>query len=427
MFKIQRTILVGILIAVGCMSFADFPPASRIFAKYFSESFLVRSGFQMSDGGYVLAGERWTNTLQPMIVRLNPEGARIWSKVYELKPPFGADVIKIIPVENYGFLCIGNQWNQSNNSSSYEDPLILRLDPNGNVLWKKRILGPAQDDGIGDVVRTPDGGFVVFGGTTSYDGSDDYAWITKISANGQTNWSKSFGGSGVDSFNAIAATKEGGFVVAGDSIVMKLASDFTVNWKRILTPDRYNIEAIAQDDFGNCFVAGSNWFGNQEGFVMKLDPAGNLLWKRAIRLLKGNSRGSFTKMVVTSDGIVLAGPYYTEFEVMLVKVSPEGKLIWGRILSGLGERLYSFSLNPYGGFFLLGWSDYRSYAMVTNSQALIPGCPALHSAGFSIRSPNISVSQTSFSLPVKNVILRSISPTIATRDVSPAITPFCNE
>jgi predicted secreted protein len=68
------------------------------------------------------------------------------------------------------------------------------------------------------VLPTPDGGVVVLGITTvnlSMNLSD--VWLFKVNANGDTLWSRSFGGGNEDYGRVIAPTSDGGFIIGAET------------------------------------------------------------------------------------------------------------------------------------------------------------------------------------------------------------------
>ncbi len=102
------------------------------------------------------------------------------------------------------------------------DAWTIRLDANGNILWKKSWGGSADDAAYG-VVQTGDAGFLIAGYATSNDGdvSGNHGgrdlWLAKMDASGNLVWQKTLGGSADDAAFALIAAQSSGFVVAGYS------------------------------------------------------------------------------------------------------------------------------------------------------------------------------------------------------------------
>ncbi|OJV35842.1 MAG: hypothetical protein BGO29_09090, partial [Bacteroidales bacterium 36-12] len=104
------------------------------------------------------------------------------------------------------------------------DYWIVKLDgATRNILWEKS-LGGTGDDFFSSIQQTSDGGYIVGGYTYSNDGdvtglhgvSADY-WIVKLDANGNVEWQKTLGGTGLDLGGYVQQTNDGGYIVAGGS------------------------------------------------------------------------------------------------------------------------------------------------------------------------------------------------------------------
>ncbi len=99
---------------------------------------------------------------------------------------------------------------------------VVHLDTAGTLLWQ-RALGSRSSDDVGALLVTADGGCVV-GGAVSI-ATDDVLenhgradiWMVKLDANGTMQWRKSLGGTWDENVNAIRATHDGGFVLAGST------------------------------------------------------------------------------------------------------------------------------------------------------------------------------------------------------------------
>jgi len=97
-----------------------------------------------------------------------------------------------------------------------------KVDLNGNLEWRKYFGGTSNDISY-DAIETQNGDFVLVGSSESQDvdilnprGSYDI-WVIKIDAKGNLLWEKSIGGSGYDKGNAVIETPNGSYLVVGQS------------------------------------------------------------------------------------------------------------------------------------------------------------------------------------------------------------------
>jgi len=102
---------------------------------------------------------------------------------------------------------------------------VIKLDNMGVVEWQKFYGGTNRDQGY-SVQQTADGGYVVAGVTYSYglwpsNPSDGDAWVLKLNPEGNVIWQKTYGGYGadeVDTAYSIQVTTAGDLIVAGHTV-----------------------------------------------------------------------------------------------------------------------------------------------------------------------------------------------------------------
>lgn len=99
------------------------------------------------------------------------------------------------------------------------DYWIVKLDASGNITWQKSLGGSGYDEAH-SIVETADG--YVMGGvaysqdnhiTSSYGGGD--AWLVKLGPNGNLVWEKTFGGTLTDYVYDISLNSAGNFMMSG--------------------------------------------------------------------------------------------------------------------------------------------------------------------------------------------------------------------
>jgi len=98
------------------------------------------------------------------------------------------------------------------------------------------------------VSQTTDGGFIVAGSTDLGNGNGDL-YLLKIRSNGDTLFTKIFGGTGIDRASSVEETSDGGFIIGGyttsfgaggnDFYLLKTTSSGNLSWSKNLR--RYRI------------------------------------------------------------------------------------------------------------------------------------------------------------------------------------------
>jgi hypothetical protein len=179
---------------------------------------------QTSDGGFVIAGKSRSHDGDLdinfglgdcWILKLDSTGSIQWSKIYG-----GSDwdyAYDIKQTTDGGFIVVGASASDDNcvsGNHGYNDYWVLRLDNNGDTLWTK-CYGGSKDDYAYAVEQTVDGGFIVSGYSYSTDGdvSGNHGgsdlWILRLDANGNILWSKCYGGSSSEYAYGIQQTADG--------------------------------------------------------------------------------------------------------------------------------------------------------------------------------------------------------------------------
>ena len=105
-----------------------------------------------------------------------------------------------------------------------------------DTMWTKT-YGDSLDDWGNSVQQTTDGGYIITGCTDYFGVGGCDVWLIKTDANGDTLWTKTFGGSDVDYAKSIQQTTDGGYVIVGtthsfgagssDVWLIKVAPDVT--------------------------------------------------------------------------------------------------------------------------------------------------------------------------------------------------------
>ena len=179
----------------------------------------------------------------------------------------------------------------TDNPATPDTPDVFEYENAPLTFQSARNYGGAATDAFHDVAYTPDGGFVVMG--YSFGESSDPAWthtgsgnnndaiLLKFDSDYKLQWSKAYGGDGVDVFNAIDVLKDGRIAAIGrSSFTSEDANIKNVSWYLLLidpdNPDNYTDYRIggtagdqgygvaATSDGG--FVA-AGWSASKSGFV----------------------------------------------------------------------------------------------------------------------------------------------------------------
>lgn len=322
-----------------CCIFSVMVQAQPItFEKYYDYGFAdvgncVR---QTSDGGYIVIGRQGITfgLSRVILMKTNDSGQVQWTKFIGN------------PNDNYGhsgqqtsdggYIITGYTTLPGLGANVY----IIKTDSNGDTLWTKNYGGATYDIG-NEIQQTFDGGYIVAGQT------DMYGWLLKMNINGDTTWTKKIipiSSNGVE-LTSVQQTSDGGFIVTGvadftgtnnDIFLAKTNSDGDTLWTRRWGGTNIDWgKSVQQTLDGGFIVAGYAWGlgnGHYDVYLIKTDSNGNAQWTKAIGDSTENSSASIQQ---TSDGgYIITGMTRTNFpspnwyDLYLIKTNSNGDTLW---------------------------------------------------------------------------------------------------
>lgn len=224
----------------------------------------------------------------------------------------------------------------------------------GQVLLTETTWGGTGADVATAVATTADGSAYLVGSTDSF-AFDQFSqpatrmFIVKLS-NGAVAWQRIWNGPTIVGVTdaSVAVSADGSVYVAGitadgggDAVLLKFDPNGNLLWVRAWGGTQSDSAgAVATHSDGSVYVAGrTTSFGPSSAgvFILKFDPTGTLVWQR----LWDNAAG-FEAMAVSPDGSIYAassklrGSDLSQFDVMVLKLTPAGDLVWARTY-GAGE------------------------------------------------------------------------------------------
>lgn len=332
------------------------------------------------------------------VVKFDAQGNVLWQKVFGGSLDDELDAVVVL--DDGGMLAVGGT--ESNDGDvtgnhGQQDIWLVRLGPAGNLLWQKTIGGTGYEVASG-VVHLPDGSFVVSGHGNSSDGdfttnhgTADFK-LVKVDADGKLLWQHSLGGTQSEFAYSLATTPDGGFVLAGgtfssdgdvtgsrstqDMWIVRTDNAGTIVWSRTVggSDEDFATAVVAGSD-GTIAVTGEVFSSEITGkkkldndfLVIKMDASGTLLWQNSFGGSYGEiphdmisgTNGSYLVLgsTTSSDGNVYGN--HGGFDGWLIKVDgTTGSLAWQQALGGShDEDLWGLAMTPDHDLVLVGSSD----------------------------------------------------------------------
>lgn len=367
-------------------------PMNILFGGSMNE--FVRDAAVISDGGFIAVGDtrssqsgdvsQANNGLRDFwIIRTDQNGNLLWEK--NMGGSSDEIAYAVIECQDGNFLIGGYSASQvisgdiDEGSNGNNDAWLVKLDPDGDVIWKQ-LFGGIGSDIISNIVELPDGHIVVAGDsnssadtntdikTVSTNGNLDY-WVSKLDNNGNIIWTNMYGGSGFDFLRDIEMTSDGSFILVGsgtssdgdisgtnagshDTWIVKISESGDIIWEKLYGGSGFEATwAISVADLDTLIVASytdssdgdvtAPTLGGRDYWVKKLDPNGNMMWNK-----RYGSAGedSTSDMVKTNDGnFVITGrsnsffPWKAnigETDTYTIKIDDTGAIIWSSLIGG---------------------------------------------------------------------------------------------
>ena len=171
---------------------------------------------------------------------------------------------------------------------------MVKIQNNGNHIWSKTIGGDDWDFTYAAYQTiNSSSGIVLAGETYSYGNGNGDAFLVKINTDGDTLWTKTFGGSENDHFNDVIEDEFGNLICIGttssgtqyqdsDLWIVKTDSQGNELWSYVLADtlnDQGKTICLAKN--GNYYFAGNNQQTTRTSpYYACLDPLGNLVFSQ---------------------------------------------------------------------------------------------------------------------------------------------------
>ncbi len=290
----------------------------------------------------------------------------------------------IVDAGNNQFYVIGNS-NSSGSAGGY-DIVVTKMQQDGTVLWSY-LYGQGGDETVRKASKTSDGGLVLTGQTTSFNGHKGDILCMKLTKYGGVEWVTEYGDGtqygdlGMD----IIQTSDGGYAVSAilnvhgfvaNAIVMKLNSQGTAVWYK--TFDRGDGEdGVGIIEQGNTLIATSDIQhsvagGNYTMVITKLDEAtGNVI---ATKMLTPSQRGIFNPYIfkdnangywisghmIDENGI--QGATYNKMQQTIIKLDANFNVVKG----------YKLAVSPYTDNYFTGFVPLADGGFITCAATQTP-------------------------------------------------------
>ena len=276
-------------------------------------------------------------------------GDSLWYRAYS-EPGFSSfGGLCLLPDDG---MCVVGARNNGQN-----DVYVVRLDPAGDTLWTK-VFDDSESEVGYSIIATQNGGFVI-GAQSTIDFYDSDVWLVRVDASGDLLWHQAYGGPNRETGGMVAELPNGDLLVAAgygtiqapasraNPYLLQLDVQGTVLWDTIIPDSVYHslvtIPLIMAD--GTFIVAGQRIVsGTSYGTLLKLEEPGNRIWQRQYRTSEIHDQYIYDVRRTLDGGFIMAGTAFDSIapitqDAWLIKTDSFGCLVPGcQVIDGIQEH-----------------------------------------------------------------------------------------
>jgi len=170
---------------------------------------------QLEDSSYIVTGTSgsWGGSTQIFLMNVDSLGNYKWSKQYGGEE--SEEGRRVLYNKDLGLFVAGTSNSYGNGDF---DVYLFNTDKNGVFNWHKNYGDADHWEKVNDAVMTADSGMFIVGEKLKLNGGNVDWYMLRTNKNGDTLWTKSWGGTGEDRANAVIE-KDGIYWVGGEAYI----------------------------------------------------------------------------------------------------------------------------------------------------------------------------------------------------------------
>lgn len=261
----------------------------------------------LNDSNLIIAGYSNKNTL---VIKLAKSGEEIWRN--EFYAGYSSNVFSIVQSSTNELFAYGStRRNYTNNET---DLLLVKMNSQGDTIWTKTYGGTETDYGR-DIIITSDDNLLIVGMTISFGASENgNIYLVKLNFDGDTLWTHHFLNQDLKAPSSLIETLDGNYLITGYNNTQK----------------------------GLCFL--------------KTNSNGEKLWDKNINA--GLKKYGYSTIELSNGDLMTCGEYFYEYgsKVLVIKTDSQGDEIWEKVYGGNNKSVFGNSIrqNIDGTFTIIG-------------------------------------------------------------------------
>ncbi len=337
-----------------------------VFSNAFGKENIHEEGLsilQENDSSFIILG----NTAEDLLLlKTDRYGNELWTQY------FGGSQIDnvkhLIRASGGGYFISGSSKSYGSGES---DIWIIKASSSGLIEWNKN-FGTSHNEYGGSILENNDGSLLLIGNGDLNNSGDQDIWLIKTNSQGDSLWSKTYGGSGNEIGNDIVSIGDSSYIILGstssfgnggsDIFIIKIDGNGNEEWNLNYggTSDEFGQSIIHTSDNGFVILSSieSYGIGNNAVNIIRINSSGEIIWEKTFGGGDG-IQGTNTLQNTMDDNFILTYNTYNHikngYDTWLVKINDSGFIEWGRKFSNEGGELgFSCQQTLDGGYVVTG-------------------------------------------------------------------------
>lgn len=312
-----------------------------VFSNAYGEENIHEEGvsiIQTPDSSFVILGKSADDLT---LSKMDRFGTLIWNQSFG-----GSDVDNVRYLKQTsdgGYLMSGSSKSYGSGGS---DIWLIKAYPSGLIEWNKN-YGTANNEYGGKSIENSDGTLFLIGNGDLLGTGNQDIWLIKTNSQGDTLWTKTYGGLGNETGHDILAQGDSSFILLGstsssgsggaDILMIKINFEGIEEWSRVYggTSDEFGHAIQQTSDDGFIISSSIESFGNNNNAIniIRTNYSGQIIWEKTFGGGDG-IQGNNSIQKTDDDNFILT---YNSFDHLkegyvtwLIKINDSGFIEWGR-------------------------------------------------------------------------------------------------
>jgi hypothetical protein len=336
----------------------------------YCDLFIVNQDTSLVSGFLISAGKRY-NTYT-FISNQNGDTLRSFNYARDTIDIYGGMIKYSFVINNIIFTC-GCYYK---NGNAYANFMKFSLD--GDLILDSLYYIPVSSQyawtQFNSMLPLDDGNFMILGlKEVSYGNLD--SWLVKMDPNGNILWEQTYGGPEINGSSIIVKTNDDNYIISSskktavgaDSYIIKVDGYGNIIWDKIINNTVFAESAnISHLNNGDLLITGYNQFDNNKykAWLSRLDSGGNLIWEYFFeKPIVFSGLNTFINSIELTNGNLIVFGCVRQFidnynpKGMLYCFSPKGDSLWSRYYKVRNNDNYinDLKLLDNGDFLMSGY------------------------------------------------------------------------